>query len=148
MKKLAFLVLFSPAVFAASDYQPAIQQAVQFNQWYLKKIALHESPLIDGSGIERFVASETLDRLRAGHFDGEMYTTDYFTRMDRFPDVPVTDVKVTATVYDPVCLNVYLTIGKRTVVDCMREEAGTWKIYAVTQISPGSVPGQIAASQL
>ncbi|HCJ6375868.1 DUF3828 domain-containing protein [Citrobacter sp. RHBSTW-00671] len=138
MKKLLILIFISFATFAAVDDKTPIARAFEFNKWYINQINKDIYPISSGHEIDSFVTSDTMKKLRHAqdpkYADDEFYDADFFIKAQYIGDDWPTNVTVVSSDYDPVCVNVYVSFGKKqdhTVVDCMVQENGIWKVQSV-----------------
>ncbi len=139
MKALSLVLLLVSSSVLADSYpvDQARHQALIFNKWYINQISQSKYPITDGHEIDKYVATDTLKKLRHPNVDGEEdYGSDFFY----VPGIMTTTGQIMNVIqsdYDPVCTNVYVAFGKakkHVVVDCMIKESGTWKIQSVTNL--------------
>lgn len=140
MKALSLVLLLISSSVLADSYpvDQARHQALIFNKWYIKQISQSKYPITDGHEIDKYVATDTLKKLRHPNVDGEEdYGPDFFLRAQDYDNDWPDNVNVIQSDFDPVCTNVYVAFGKakkHVVVDCMIKESGTWKIQSVTNL--------------
>ena len=146
MKKMILLFFMVSTTALATDLPPSDvqpEQAAQaFNQWYMQQIDRDKFPITDSQEIERYVTSDTLNKLRRAqtpeHADDEYYDADFFIKAQDWDKDWVTSVTVLFSDYDPVCMNVYVAFGEskqHVVADCYVKENGVWKIQSVSLAS-------------
>ncbi|BDG86791.1 MULTISPECIES: DUF3828 domain-containing protein [Citrobacter] len=136
--KLLILLSISFATFGAIDDKTPISRALEFNKWYINQINKDIYPISAGHEIDNFVTSDTMKKLRHAqdpkYADDEFYDADFFIKAQYIGDDWPTNVTVVSSDYDPVCVNVYVSFGKKRdhiVVDCMVREGGRWRVQSV-----------------
>lgn len=142
MRNYLFALLIASTCATAGTDSASLQPekaALAFNKWYMQQINADKYPITDGHDIDKYVTRDTMKKLRKAQdpkYSDEMYyDADFFMKAQDWDDDWVTNVTVISSEYDPVCLNVWVAFGKQQkyiVVDCMVEEAGSWKIQSVT----------------
>lgn len=140
MKKIILIALFFMHSAQAEDTEKASQAALKFNKWYIGQVAKDHFPITDNPEIDKYVTADTMKKLRHAQdprfADDEFYDADFFLKSQDIGDDWVGNVSVVASEYDPVCTNIYVTFGAKednTVVDCMVEEKGVWKVQSVAR---------------
>ncbi len=138
MKKIMLIALFFMHSAQAEYSEKASQTALEFNKWYVAQVAMDHFPITDSPEIEKYVTVDTMKKLRHAqdprYADDEFYDADFFLKSQDIGDDWVKNVSVIASEYDPVCTNIYVTFGAKeyyTVIDCMVEEKGVWKVQSV-----------------
>ena len=140
MKKIMLIALFFMHSAQAEYSEKASQTALEFNKWYVAQVAMDHFPITDSPEIEKYVTVDTMKKLRHAqdprYADDEFYDADFFLKSQDIGDDWVKNVSVIASEYDPVCTNIYVTFGAKednTVIDCMVEEKGVWKVQSVAR---------------
>lgn len=140
MKKIMLIALFFLHSAQAEDSEKASQAALKFNKWYVAQVAMDRFPITDNPEIDKYVTADTMNKLRHAQdprfADDEFYDADFFLKSQDIGDDWVGNVSVVASEYDPVCTNIYVTFGvkvENTVIDCMVEEKGVWKVQSVAR---------------
>lgn len=135
--KLFLLLFFISGVSLAHESDP-VSRSVEFNKWYVNQINNDRYPITDGIEIDKYVAVNTLKKLRHAQdpkfADDEFYEADIFTKSQYIGDDWPENVTAIAGDTDPVCVNVYIAFGKKKrhiVIDCMVKEGGIWKVQSV-----------------
>ena len=137
MKKLLLLLLVTSSAMANNTNDP-VNQAVAFNKWYVNQINNNNFPITDGKDIDKYVTASTMQKLRRTqdpNYDDEVfYSSDFFLKSQYIGDDWTENVAISSYDWDPVCVNVNITFGKKnphTVIDCMVNENGEWKVQSV-----------------
>lgn len=140
MKRFFILILMMACSVHAENSESAAQAALKFNKWYVSQYAADKSPITDNAEIDKYVAAETMKKLRHAQdprfADAEFYDADFFLKSQDIDDDWVNNVTVVSSEYDPVCTNIYVSFGTKgahTVIDCMIKEKGTWKVQSVVR---------------
>ena len=132
---LLFIFSFS----AMADHSDPIEQAIEFNKWYVNQIDKDAFPITDGNEIDKYVTASTLKKLRHAqdprYADEEFYEADIFLKAQYVGDDWPQNVTAITGDTDPVCVNVYIAFGKKqdhVVIDCMVKENNLWKVQSVS----------------
>lgn len=134
---LLTLLLTGSALASDSDFRDASTQAVKFNKWYISQIINNVYPITDIKLLKPYVDNETLKTLETSYLnDLEESGSDYFLKVQDFNDNNWKDnVSVNQAFPDPICMNVYITLGTgkdaKQIIDCMVKEKNTWKVKYV-----------------
>ncbi|QWT42643.1 DUF3828 domain-containing protein [Dickeya dadantii] len=119
------------------DTAGAAKQAIAFYQWYIGQIMQNKLPIQDNDpALEKYVARDTVKALRTSKVSTDV---DFFLRSNG-PDEEdwLPNVRVVGTDVDPVCVNLYMVLGKRSpqhLVSCYVQEDGAWKLRSVTDLN-------------
>ena len=140
MKKALFILLLGSCSALAHQNDP-VQQAVNFNKWYVNQISKDAFPITDSREIDKFVTASTMKKLRhaqdPNYADDDFYDADIFLKAQDIGDDWPSNVAAIAGDTDPVCVNVYIAFGKKLehiVIDCMVKENGAWKVQSVARV--------------
>lgn len=119
------------------DTAGAAKQAIAFYQWYIGQIMQNKLPIQDNDpALEKYVARDTVKALRTSKVSTDV---DFFLRSNG-PDEEdwLPNVRVVGTDVDPVCVNLYMVLGKRSpqhLVSCYVQEDGACKLRSVTDLN-------------
>lgn len=125
-----------------ADVHDASTRAVKFNKWYISQIINDVYPITDVKLLKPYIDAETLKILETSYLnDSEESGSDYFLKVQNFEDDNwKNNVSVQLAYPDPICMNVYLTLGTgkdaKHIIDCMVKEQGVWKVKYVTDPNP------------
>lgn len=141
MKKIILAaLLLPPLAYAAQTLPPEAKAALQFNKWYISQIMTGKEPLTDYDALSQYVSRDTISKLKAmDKLDPNEYDVpdvDMFIKAQGYEDDWGT-VIARAIDYDAVCMQVYISFGKKrdhTVIDCMVKEDGAWKVQSVASM--------------
>lgn len=138
MRKIILTALLLPLIAsAAGKLPPEAEAALQFNKWYISQIMSDKQPEADYAALGKFVTRDTIHKLKAmDKLDPNEYDVpdvDMFIKAQGYED-DWGAVTARALDYDAVCMQVYISFGKKrdhTVIDCMVKEDGAWKVQSV-----------------
>ncbi|PLY48126.1 hypothetical protein F153LOC_01915 [Lelliottia sp. F153] len=138
-KNFIFLVLFPSLAIASFPPSEAESASLQFNKWYVSQLLRNKEPLHNYVGLKRYVTARTIKSLKALYSadpnEADIPDADMFIKSQDF-DEDWQQVTVVASDFDAVCTQVYVTFGfnkKHTVIDCMVQEGGVWKVQSVAE---------------
>ncbi|HHJ4360717.1 hypothetical protein [Citrobacter freundii] len=142
MKKLLLLLLVASSAMANNTNDP-VNQAVAFNKWYVNQINNNNFPITDGKDIDKYVTASTMQKLRRTQdpkYDDEVfYSADFFLKSQYIGDDWTENVAISSYDWDPVCVNVNITFGKKNltrllIVWLMKMASGKYSplLHAIT----------------
>ncbi|GAB7206644.1 YqhG/Tai3 family protein [Dickeya oryzae] len=118
------------------DTAGAKKQAIAFYKWYIGQIAQNKLPIQDNDPtLEKYVVRNTVKALRTSKISTDV---DFFLRSNGLDeDDWLPNVRVVGTDVDPICVNLYMVLGKtspKRLVTCYVQENGAWKLRSVTDL--------------
>ncbi|KAA1148367.1 DUF3828 domain-containing protein [Citrobacter portucalensis] len=140
MKLLIFTsLLICTSAFATVSPTGPEAAALKFNHWYIAQLLKEKNPLTDYAGLKPYVTTSTIAALKKSNAADpnteDVPDSDMFIKAQDYSE-DWRQIKIVSSDYDPVCMQVYVSFGTNkahTVIDCMVQEGGAWKVQSVAR---------------